>query len=93
MYLSPRQQKIVFRINRKVNAILAGGGTDDRICEAILTIVPQYMADFKHLLDTLSHHEIDQLCQRYDGFYHFAKMLERLAEGCAAGIFDDIIGR
>jgi hypothetical protein len=29
--------------------------------------------------------EIDVVCQRYDGFYRCAKLLERLAEGIAGG--------
>ena len=93
MQLSPRQQQIVTRINGQVTAIMAGGRTDQQIGEAILTMMPQYMTDFKHLLDTLNPQEMNQVCQRYIGFYHFTKMMERVAQGCAAGIFDDLIAR
>ena len=40
---------------------------------------------FKQLLDTCTTANMDALCQRYDGFYRFAKLLERLAEGIADG--------
>lgn len=44
-----------------------------------------YMYTFKQLLDASSESEINQLCQQYDGFYRFAKLMERLAEGIADG--------
>ena len=42
-----------------------------------------YMPTFKQLLDTCTGAEMDMLCDRYDGFYRFATLLERLAEGIA----------
>jgi hypothetical protein len=36
-------------------------------------------------MDMSTGEEMNALCQRYDGFYHFAKLLERLAEGIADG--------
>jgi hypothetical protein len=44
-----------------------------------------HMGTFKQLLDTCTGAEMDALCERYDGFYRFATLLERLAEGIAAG--------
>jgi hypothetical protein len=44
-----------------------------------------YMGTFKQLLDTCTGKEMDPLCERYDGFYRFAKLLETLAEGIADG--------
>lgn len=44
-----------------------------------------YMGTFKQLLDTCSGEDMDALCDRYDGFHRFAKLLERLAEGIADG--------
>lgn len=93
MQLSARQQQIVARIDRQVTKLLTSGRPSRQIEEALLNLMPQHMTGFKHLLDTLSHQEIDRLCARYTGFYHFAKMLERVAQGCAAGIFDDLIDR
>ena len=43
------------------------------------------MGTFKQLLDTCTGADMDALCARYDGFYRFAKLLERLAEGIADG--------
>lgn len=35
------------------------------------------------MLDTYTGADINALCDRYDGFPRFAKLLERLAEGIA----------
>ncbi len=43
------------------------------------------MGTFKQLLETCTGAEVDALCERDDGFYRFAKLLERLAEGIANG--------
>ena len=40
---------------------------------------------FKQLLDTCTEAEMNALCERYDGFYRFAKLLELLAERIADG--------
>ena len=37
------------------------------------------------LVDTCTGEEMDALCDRYDGFYRFAKLLEMLAGGIADG--------
>ena len=37
------------------------------------------MGTFKQLLDTCTGAEIDALCDRYDGLYRYAKLLEMLA--------------
>ena len=34
-------------------------------------------------MDDSTQQEMDELCQRYDGFYRFAKLSEKLAEGIA----------
>ena len=43
------------------------------------------MGTFTQLLDTCTGADMDVLCARYDSFYCFAKLLERLAEGIADG--------
>jgi hypothetical protein len=43
------------------------------------------MGTFTQLLDTCTGADLDALCARYDSFYRFATLLERLAEGVADG--------
>jgi hypothetical protein len=43
------------------------------------------MGTFKQLMDVSTQQEMNELCQRYDGFYRFAFLLDQLAEGIANG--------
>ena len=45
------------------------------------------------MLDTLGSDGMNQVCEDYPGFFIFAQMMERIAEGCRDGIFDDIIAK
>lgn len=63
------------------------------IDEAVVAMMPDYMDGFKHLLDSLDSDGMNQLCEELPGFYRFAKMMERIAEGCRDGIFDDILSK
>ena len=44
-----------------------------------------HMGTFKQLMDISTGEEMNALCERYEGFYRFATLLERLAEGIADG--------
>lgn len=52
---------------------------DDADDIAILTGMSDQMADFKTLINTAKPSVMDELCQRYPGFYRYAKVLERIA--------------
>lgn len=47
-----------------------------------------YMDAFKRVMDSTSHIQMDYICQQYDGFYRFAKLMEMLARGIADGIVE-----
>ena len=64
------------------------GGT-----EQLLMNMYKYMNDFKRIMDTSADGDMDMLCSQYPHFYRFAKLMEQLAEGLAAGKFDDVIGK
>lgn len=72
------------KIDTWVKGILAKGGGD----EEILGGMSPYMAGFKGIMDNAASGEIDKLSQRYNGFYRFAKFLEKLAGGIQDGIID-----
>jgi len=44
-----------------------------------------HMADFKTLINTAKPSVMDELCQRYPGFYRYAKVLERIAGAIQSG--------
>jgi hypothetical protein len=81
MPLTEQHIRLAVTIDRHVNQVLANGGGD----EALLRSMADHMSTFKPLLDTCSREELDLLCQRYDGFYRFATLLETLAQGIADG--------
>lgn len=80
MSLTEAHIHIAETLDRHVKQTLASGGTEE-----LLVSLYDYMGLFKQLLETCSPQEIDTLCERYDGFYRFAKLLENLAQGIADG--------
>ncbi|MBK8971897.1 MAG: arylsulfatase regulator [Hahellaceae bacterium] len=56
--------------------------------EHLLQTCYDYMDAFKRVMDSTSRIQMDYICQRYDGFYRFAKLMEMLARGIADGIID-----
>ena len=81
MPLTDRQTRLASIIDEHVLRTLANGGND----EDLLVSLYDYMETFKEIMDTSDSMEMDQLCQRYDGFYRFAQLLEHLAKGIANG--------
>jgi hypothetical protein len=81
MPLTAQHTRLAVTIDRHVNQVVANGGGD----EELLRSMSDHMGTFKQLLDTCSGEEMDLLCQQYDGFYRFAKLLETLAQGIADG--------
>ena len=68
-------------IHDHVTHVVATGGGD----EQLLVSMADHMSTFKRLLDTCSTAQMDALCDRYSGFFRFAKLLENLAQGIADG--------
>jgi hypothetical protein len=81
MPLTEQQTRLAATIDRHVKRILAQGGGN----EELLMSLAHHMRTFKQVMDLSTGEEMNMLCQRYDGFYRFAKLLERLAEGIADG--------
>lgn len=80
MPLTNRHHELAQTIDTYVRDIIASGGGDEQILETMY----DYMPLFKELLGTASG-DIDILCQQYDGFYRFAKLLEMMAQGIKDG--------
>jgi hypothetical protein len=81
MPLTEQQAQLAGTIDRHVKHVLAQGGGD----EELLMSLADHMGIFKQLMDISTGEEMNALCQRYDGFYRLAALLERLAEGIADG--------
>ena len=76
-----RREQLARQIDAHVKQTIADGGGD----QELLTSMYDYMLLFKEIMDTSSSSEMDALCMKYDGFYQFANLLERLASGIADG--------
>jgi pantothenate kinase len=85
---TPEHHEIAAMIDKEVSAYpdTAGG------MEQLLLNMYKYMHDFKRIMDTSAPGDMDTLCAQYPHFYRFAKLMEQLAEGIAAGNFDDVLG-
>jgi hypothetical protein len=44
-----------------------------------------FMPDFKHLMDSSKHGELDELCQRFPSLYRYARILEAVAAAIRSG--------
>ena len=80
MNLSTEQLQMAALIDAKVQRLVREG--HDEI--SILVEMFDRMPIFKILLDS-GHDTMDELCQRFAGFYHYAKILETLADGIRSG--------
>ena len=81
MPLTAQQIRLAVAIDTHVTHLLAHAGGD----EALLVSLADHMGTFKQLMDMSTGEEMHALCERYDGFYRFAKLLETLAQGIADG--------
>lgn len=57
-------------------------GCDD---VTIFTKMGDAMPDFKRVIDTAGREVLDELYERFDGFYHYAQILEDIATGITSG--------
>ena len=83
--------RIVTSIDNQVTKIVKKEKTAWDVDVAVMNMMPDHMDGFKHLLDTVGSSGMNRLCTEYSGFYRFAKMIERVAQGCRDGLLDDII--
>lgn len=74
-----KREQLARKIDAWVTGITTQGGGDEEILEGMY----DYMAHFKKIMDTAAPGELDALALKYEGFYRFANLLERLSETIA----------
>jgi hypothetical protein len=72
MNLTAEQLQIASMIDAKMQKLVCGGNDDI----TILVEMFDYMPGFKRLMDTSESDTMDELCRRFAGFFHYAKILE-----------------
>ena len=84
MALTDKQLGLARQIEEHVTKVVSDGGDD----ETLLLSMADHMGTFKQLIDTTNKGEMDELCERFSGFYRFARLLESLAQGIQDGSID-----
>lgn len=86
MPLTQTQINLIKQMDNKAKKILKYGGQEE-----LLMSLCNKMEPIKKIMDSSSENELNYYCDKYDGFYAYMKLLEQLAQGCANGLFKDII--
>lgn len=84
--LTTSQKEYIVSMDGKAKEVLKHGGQ-----EALLMSLTNNIFEIQAIMDSTSHDELNYYCRQYDGFYMYMKLLENIAQGCADGIFDDIV--
>ena len=82
MTITTKQLRTARRLDDKVRALEEGGADDVAIFRDMADLMP----DFKHLMDTAGQAGMDELCARFPGLYHYARILENVARALQAGV-------
>ena len=89
MILTAEQHQIAAFIDKAVSAY----PDTEKGTEALLQNLHDYMEAFNRLMAISTTPEMNRLGARYPHFHRLAKLMEQLAEGIAAGQFDDWLGK
>tara|TARA_R110002126_G_scaffold247974_3_gene390873 strand:+ start:23265 stop:23546 length:282 start_codon:yes stop_codon:yes gene_type:complete len=84
--LTSEQKNFIQLMDSEAKSILEHGGQED-----LLMSLCNKMEKINEIMDASSQDELNQYCAQYEGFYEYMKLLEKLAQGCEQGIFDDVI--
>lgn len=88
MALTVEQQKFIQLIDSKATCILQQGGGKE---ELLMSLTDKKMSKIWEILHSAARDELNQYCEKYDGFYQYMKLLEELAQGCASGLFNELL--
>ena len=73
-------------MDSKAKQIMQHGDTD----ELLISLFGR-VEKIKEIMDVSSEQELNEYCEKYNGFYQYIQLLEQLARGCAEGVFKDIL--
>ena len=81
MSLTTEQKQTLISIDQRANQILLAGGNEEDLLKAMHFI----MNDLKKIIGASTHNELNAYCQKYNGFYRFMKLMEKLAVAISNG--------
>lgn len=80
--MTAKQLRVVSQIDAAMRQLTDAGKND----LAIFAAMGRHMADFKWLVDGAELTTMDELCQRYTGLFHYATLLESIANSLKSGV-------
>ncbi len=86
MALTTAQKQLIIQLDQEAKQILRE--SDE---EALLMSLCYKINTINDIIASAEENELNPYYEQYDGFYQYMHLLERLAEGIADGIFDDIL--
>ena len=86
MPLTLEQEDFIRLMDSKAKQILVQGGQKE-----LLLSLSDKMENIKEIMDCSTKNELNYYCEKYDGFYHYMKLLEQLAQASAAGAFKNLL--
>lgn len=86
MALTIEQQKFIEDLNNEAKRILHDGNKEE-----LLKSLWGKMDKLQEIMASSTGSELNDYCEKYDGFYLYMKMLEELAGACSEGVFKDIL--
>jgi hypothetical protein len=84
--LTGKQKNYIAVLDSTAKQILQHGGDEE-----LLMSLAHKMHQIKDIMDSASKGELDFYCQRFEGFYQYMNLLERMAEASSRGAFNDIL--
>ena len=86
MSITKSQKEFIISMDNTAKQILSHGDQEE-----LLMSLCNKMTEIKDIIDSSSLDELNQYCDQYNGFYQYMKLLEKMAQGCADGVFKDLI--
>jgi len=69
-------EQIIKTVDSKIKLLLQDNNDDQYLLASMLDDMPQ----IKTVIDNLERYQMDKLCQKYENFHYYMKVLEKLAE-------------
>lgn len=92
IFIEPKYLQIIKKIDSAVIKVYSPLKSDEENDRALLELFQEFLFEFRVVLDGLGS-RLDEVCERYLGFYIFSSFVERFAQATASGAFDDILER
>ena len=85
MALTAKQKDSIILMDKEAKQ-LSKHGNDEVLLMALTHKMPQ----IKEIINCSYEGELNFYCQRYEGFYQYMKLLERMAASSSQGVFNDM---